>query len=87
MCVLKHRLTLLHAWCNSDEGHEAAEPQVDPQQDLVEVAGDGMRVVLIHESEGHGCNRVEEEGGTHHSQVPALVLCSSSQPETSQRFG
>lgn len=72
-----HQLTLLHARCDSNEGHEAAEPQVDPQQGLVKVAGDGVCVVLVHEGEGHGGNSVEEEGGAHHSQIPALVFCCS----------
>lgn len=76
-----HQLTLLHARRYGNEGHEAAEPQVDPQQGLVELAGDGMRVVLVHEGEGHGGDRVEEEGSAHHGQVPALVLCCSGQPE------
>lgn len=74
------RLTLLDARRDGDEGHEAAEAQVDPQQRLVEVAGDGVRVVLVHEGEGHGGDGVEEEGGAHHGQVPALVLGGSSQP-------
>lgn len=39
-----------------------------------------MRVVLVHEGEGHGCDGVEEEGGAHHGQVPALVLGRSGQP-------
>lgn len=73
-------LTLLDARRDGDEGHEAAEAQVDPQQCLVEVAGDGVRVVLVHEGEGHGGDGVEEEGGAHHGQVPALVLGGSSQP-------
>lgn len=74
-------LTLLDARRDSDEGHEATEPQVDPQQDLVEVAGNGVGVIFVHEGEGHGSNGVEEEGGAHHGQVPAFVLCCSSQPE------
>lgn len=74
------RLTLLDARRDGDEGHKAAEAQVDPQQRLVEVAGDGVRVVLVHEGKGHGCDGVEEKGGAHHSQVPALVLGRSSQP-------
>lgn len=76
-----HQLTLLHARCDGNEGHEAAESQVGPQQGLVEVAGDGVCVVLVHEGEGHGGDGVEEEGGTHHCQVPALVFCCSRQPE------
>lgn len=79
------QLTLLHARRDGNEGHEAAEPQVDPQQGLVEVAGDGVRVVLVHEGEGHGGDSVEEEGGAHHGQIPALVLCCSGQPETEDR--
>lgn len=74
------QLTLLDARRDGDEGHEAAEAQVDPQQRLVEVAGDGVRVVLVHEGEGHGGDGIEEEGGAHHGQVPALVLGGSSQP-------
>lgn len=74
-------LTLFHAGSHGDEGHEAAEAQVDPQQHLVEVAGDGVRVVLVHEGEGHGGDGVEEEGGAHHRQVPALVLRCPGQPE------
>lgn len=74
------RLTLLDARRDGDEGHEATEAQVDPQQRLVKVAGDGVRVVLVHEGKGHGCDGVEEEGGAHHGQVPALVLGRSSQP-------
>lgn len=80
MCSIK--LTLLHARCDGNKGHEAAESQVDPQQGLVEVAGDGVCVVLVHEGEGHGGDGVEEEGGTHHRQVPTLVLCCSGQPES-----
>lgn len=73
-----HQLTLLHTRCDSNEGHEATEPQVDPKQGLVEVAAEGVCVVLVHEGEGHGGDRVEEEGGAHHGQIPALVLrCSS----------
>lgn len=79
-----HQLTLLHARCDGDEGHEAAESQVDPQQGLVEVAGDGVGVVLVHEGEGHGGDGVEEEGGAHHCQVPALVFCCSRQPESTE---
>lgn len=76
-----HRLTLLHTRSHGDEGHEAAESQVDPQQGLVEVAGDGVCVVLVHEGEGHGGDGVEEECGAHDGQIPTLVLCGSSQPE------
>ena len=43
-----------------------------------------MCVVLVHEGEGHGRDGVEEEGGARHGQVPALVLCCSSQPEGRQ---
>lgn len=75
-----HQLTLLHARSDGNEGHEAAEPQVDPQQGLVEVTGDGVCVVLVHEGEGHGGDGVEKEGGAHDRQVPALVLCRSGQP-------
>ena len=75
-----HQLTLLHAWCDGDEGHEAAESQVNPEQDFVKVAGDGVGVVLVHEGEGHGGDGVEEEGGAHHRQVPAFVFCCSGQP-------
>lgn len=78
---LCHQLTLLHTWCDGNEGHEAAEAQVDPQQGLVEVAGDGVCVVLVHESEGHGGDGVEEECGAHHCQIPALVFCCSGQPD------
>lgn len=74
-------LTLLHARRDGDKGHEGAQSQVDPQQGLVEVAGDGVCVVFVHEGEGHGGDGVEEEGGTHHCQVPTLVLCCSGQPE------
>lgn len=77
----RRRLTLFHAGSHGDEGHEATEAQVDPQQRFVEVAGDGMRVVLVHEGEGHGGDGVEEEGGAHHCQVPALVLRRPGQPE------
>ena len=73
-------LTLLHAGRDGDEGHDATQGQVGPEQDLVEVAGDGVGVVLVHEGEGHGGNGVEEERGTQHRQVPALVLCCSCQP-------
>lgn len=79
---MSHQLTLLHARCDGNEGHEAAESQVDPQQHLVEVAGDRVCVVLVHEGEGHGGDSVEEEGGTHHRQIPTLVLCCSGQPES-----
>lgn len=86
--VVFHQLTLLHARCDGNEGHEAAEPQVDPQQGLVELAGHGVCVVLVHESEGHGGDSVEEEGGTHHRDIPTLVLCCSGQPEVGgQREG
>ena len=80
-----HRLTLLHARCDGNEGHEGTESQVDPQQGLVEVAGDGVCVVLVHEGEGHGGDGVEEEGGAHHRQIPTLVLCCSSQPDRGGR--
>lgn len=79
------QLTLLHAWSDSNERHEAAESQVDPQQGLVEVAGDGVCVVLVHEGEGHGGDGVEEEGGAHHRQVPTLVFCRSGQPESNMK--
>lgn len=77
-----HQLTLLHTRSDSNKGHEAAEPQVDPQQGLVEVAGDGVGVVLVHEGEGHGGDGVKEEGGAHHCQVPALIFCRPGQPDT-----
>lgn len=77
---LSFQLTLLDARRDGDEGHEATEGQVDPEQCLVEVAGDGVCVVLVHEGKGHGCDGVEEEGGAHYGQVPALVLSCSSQP-------
>jgi len=80
-----NRLTLLHARRDGNEGHEAAEAQVDAQQRLVEVAGDGVRVVLVHEGEGHGGDGVEEEGGGQHRQIPTLVLCRSGQPEGAER--
>lgn len=76
-----HRLTLFHTRCDGNEGHETTESQVDPQQDFVEVAGNGVGVVLVHEGEGHSGDGVEEQGGAHHRQVPALVFCCSSQPE------
>lgn len=76
-----HRLTLLHARSDGYEGHEAAESQVDPQQGLVELTGDGVCVVFVHEGEGHGGDCVEEEGGARHRQIPALVFCCSRQPE------
>lgn len=75
------QLTLLHARRDGNEGHEAAESQVDPQQGLVEVAGDGVGVVLVHEGEGHGGDGVEEEGGARHGQIPALVLRRAGQPD------
>lgn len=78
------RLTLLYARRDGNEGHETAEAQVDPQQGLVEVAGDGVRVVLVHEGEGHGGDGVEEEGGAHHGQVPALVFRGSRQPASNK---
>lgn len=76
-----HRLTLFHTRCDGNEGHETTESQVDPQQDFVEVAGNGVGVVLVHEGEGHSGDGVEEQGGAHYRQVPALVFCCSSQPE------
>lgn len=77
MCVCVRLLTLLYTGRDGDEGHDATQGQVGPQQDLVGLAGGGVGVVLIHEGEGHGGDAVEEQGGTHHRQVPALVLCRS----------
>ena len=73
-------LTLLHAGRDGDEGHEGAQPQVDPQQQLVEVAAGRVGVEAVHEGEGHAGDGVEEQGGAHHRQVPALVLRRSRQP-------
>lgn len=81
------RLTLFYAWCDSNEGHEAAESQVDPQQDLVELAGDGVCVVLIHEGEGHRGDSVKEKGGAHHRQIPPFIFCCSSKPKSRTEYG
>ena len=78
-CV-RPSLTLLHAGRDGDEGHERTEAQVDPQQQLVEVAARRVGVEAVHEGEGHAGDGVEDQGGAHHRQVPPLVLRRPRQP-------
>lgn len=75
------KLTVLNAGCDGRQTHEATQDQVGPEQDSIGLAKNGVSVVSQQEDEGHGGHAVEEERRTRDCQIPALVLCRSSQPE------